>query len=402
MNTPPNLPGISSPCTGCGLCASICPHGCITMKESEDGFMVPVIDAARCTGCGACQKTCAKQEKTPPSNQLCKCYEFMVNDKQERIAASSGGFCAELARLIIRMGGVVFGVALGADFRARYIEVRSEEDLWKIRGSKYVQACPNDCFRGIAQRLKENKTVLFVGTSCQVRALKTRFPQASPRMISVDIACYGVPSYHLLDAYMRELNTGTDRVKQLDFKNKSRGWRNNSMRLIYESGKEIISPAGTDPFVQGFNSRLCLNSACYSCARNADNRYSDITCADYWGHKDKENDESHMGISCLICHTQPGADLVSRLHESASFRLISLEDATKNNGGLRTSHEPIPAARRVMLDLLKNGPITPAVRRYIYPQGGKRIALNIFGFRLSLPECIYLLLRDWVKPILKR
>ena len=43
-----------------------------------------------------------------------------------------------------------------------------------------------------------------------------------------------------------------------------------------------------------------------------------------------------------------------------------------------------------------------AVRRYIYPQGGKRIALNIFGFRLSLPECIYLLLRDWVKPILKR
>lgn len=177
------------------------------------------------------------------------------------MAASSGGFCAELARLIIRMGGIVFGVALEEDFRARYIEVRSEEDLWKIRGSKYVQACPNDCFRDIAQRLKENKTVLFVGTSCQVRALKTRFLQASPRLISVNIACYGVPSYHLLDAYMRELNTGTDRVKQL----------------------------------------------------------------------------AHMGISCLICHTQPGSDLVSRLHESASFPLSAWKMLLKT----MVAYEPV-------------------------------------------------------------
>lgn len=402
MKTPPALPGITSPCTGCGLCASICPRGCITMKESETGFLIPEIDTERCTGCGVCRKLCAKQETTPFTNQRSQCYEFVITDTQKRFSASSGGFCTELARQIILKGGVVFGVALQSDFRARYIEIRNENELWKLQGSKYIQANTDNCFRHIALRLKENKTVLFIGTTCQVRALKTRFPQPSPHLISVDIACYGVPSYLLLDAYLRELNNGTDKIKHLYFKNKSRGWRNNSLHLIYESGREIISPAGSNPFIQGFDSRLCLNAACYCCSRNSNERFSDITCADYWGHKDKEGDNSHLGISCIICHTTKGEKLVKRLEEAAEITPISLQEATKRNGGLITKNESVPSDRSEILSLLQHSHITPVIRRYMYSQGGKRISARILGIKIQLPEFAYNLLRNAVRRIRRK
>lgn len=45
-------------CTGCGMCAAICSIQAITMKENEEGFLVPVIDNEKCTRCGLCYYKC--------------------------------------------------------------------------------------------------------------------------------------------------------------------------------------------------------------------------------------------------------------------------------------------------------------------------------------------------------
>ncbi len=41
-----------SSCTGCGVCASICPAGAISVAPTAK------VDAARCTGCGLCVNHC--------------------------------------------------------------------------------------------------------------------------------------------------------------------------------------------------------------------------------------------------------------------------------------------------------------------------------------------------------
>lgn len=402
MNQPPTLPGISTPCTGCGLCAAVCPRQCITMRESEEGFFVPVIDATACTQCGACNKICKRQEQLSACNQICSCYKYIINNKEDRVSASSGGFCTQLSRTIIQRGGVVYGVTLTPDFRAEYIEICTEDELPLIRGSKYLHADTTGCFQQIVKRIKEQKPVLFVGTSCQVRALRTLLRQDTDLLITVDIACYGVPSYHCLDAYLREINEGNDKLKHIQFKNKSRGWRNNSICLTYQSGREIISPAGSNPFMQAFDSQLCLNKACYSCHRNINERYSDITCADFWGHRDVDGDDSHLGISCIICHSRKGEKYIEELADSSTITPIDSNEAIRNNGGLVTDINCIPPARKHFLQLASNHPITPVVRRYMYSQGGRRLQFHILGFNIGLPETVYNILRSVVRKLRKR
>jgi ferredoxin len=42
-------------CTGCGICASVCPNEAIVIKQTA------VIDPERCCGCGACVQECPRQ-----------------------------------------------------------------------------------------------------------------------------------------------------------------------------------------------------------------------------------------------------------------------------------------------------------------------------------------------------
>jgi len=52
-----------SKCTGCGICADICPEGAIHVND------VAVIDEAVCNGCGACVAECPNQALAPVGRQ---------------------------------------------------------------------------------------------------------------------------------------------------------------------------------------------------------------------------------------------------------------------------------------------------------------------------------------------
>lgn len=54
----PELYRNRSECCGCTACVFACPRGAIAMELDEEGFLYPVVDAARCVRCGRCEDAC--------------------------------------------------------------------------------------------------------------------------------------------------------------------------------------------------------------------------------------------------------------------------------------------------------------------------------------------------------
>ena len=153
-------------CTGCGMCAAICPSSAIQMQADSHGFLHPVVDAGKCTDCGLCARKCSVS--TPPqASAHTEVLTGYAKDGTLLPRSSSGAIFPILAAEIIRRGGLVFGAAFDGQFHVIHTAAESVEELSALCSSKYVQGrIPSDCYAQVKAALVAGS----ISAECRARS----------------------------------------------------------------------------------------------------------------------------------------------------------------------------------------------------------------------------------------
>lgn len=324
-------------CTGCTACMAACPQGCICMQEDDEGFAFPKIDAEKCIGCGKCAKICPVMQVREKKTSVPMAYAAQNKHEEIRMSSSSGGVFTLLAERALEKGGVVFGAALTEDCEVRHIAAETSADLAKLRGSKYLQSSMGDAYQKAKVFLQDGRAVLFTGTACQICGLRSFLGRDYENLLCQDIVCYGVPSPGAWRRYIGELQKKEGRkLRCVNFRNKTTGWRTYSVTYQYEDGSERTIPSANDPFLRGFLDNLYLRRSCENC--QCKNSEADITIGDCWGLERLVPEmDDERGTSAVLVHTKKGAEAFKAIEDQIVYRQVDYERIVERNRAIYAS-----------------------------------------------------------------
>ena len=300
-------------CTGCTACASGCPKDAIAMERDKEGFAYPVIDPGKCVRCGHCTAVCPVLHERN-SMHLPAAFAAWNRDDQIRKDSTSGGVFTALAEYVLEGGGVVCGAAMDGKQHLRHIACFRKEDLWRLRGAKYVQSDLGDTFREIREALK-TRPVLFSGTPCQVDGLYRFLGDRPENLTTCDLVCHGVPSPGVWEDMVRSIEQRKGKgLQAVRFRNKVTGWKDSHFTTVYDDGTVDTAPLFATEYGRAFGRALFLRPSCHCCAYTNLNRPGDFTLGDFWGLRpDELPEQQEKGVSLLLVNTAHGSHIFDQL-----------------------------------------------------------------------------------------
>lgn len=326
-------------CTGCRMCAQICPLNAIDMKENEEGFLEPIINKEKCIKCGLCFKRCPQLNEIKIGEKVNSPKAFAVKNKnlEEQKKSSSGGIFSVLAKYVLENNGVVYGASFDEKFKLEHIRIDKKEDLYKLRGSKYLQSNTKNTFELAKKDLNNGVKVLYVGTPCQIAGLKNYLGKDYEDLLLVDLVCHGVPSQKLFDKYLtwlKEKNNSS--IIEYEFRNKEKNSWGLNLKVKFESGKERYIPANLDPYYKAFLNGSTYRECCYNCKYAKTERVGDITIADYWGiEKEHPKFYDKNGVSAVIINTNAGFRIFESIKSKIQYINTDIEKVKVKNKNLQ-------------------------------------------------------------------
>lgn len=329
-------------CTGCLACVDACTSECIQVVPDAYGFWYPEIQTDRCIDCKKCEKVCplinlsGNNENDPVNPEALAGY---IKSNEIRAKSSSGGIFTALALKILESDGVVVGAAFDAILNVSHIIIESEDDLFKLRGSKYVQSNVLGCYKKVRALLQKGVTVLFSGTPCQIAAMQGYLGKAYENLVLLDIVCHGVPSCAVWQEYLNwQARRHGSQPTNANFRDKSSGWEKFSLSLSFQNGTEYKRRLDEDAYMKAFLQNLCLRKSCYQCRYKTKQRLSDLTIGDLWGINEiapELNDDS--GISVVFIQSKKGRRLLDSINRSVHLVNINSELSIEKNGAMTHS-----------------------------------------------------------------
>ncbi len=330
-------------CTGCAACMESCPVGAIEMEMDGRGFLYPSISYTKCIECSNCVRHCHVNSDELKKIIPLQVYGAQAKNDKIRKAASSGGIVPLLANAFFDMNGAVAGAVFEDGFLLHEELCFSKAD-YRARGfsrSKYVQSEMGKCFEQIKKSLRENKPILFVGTPCQVAAVKT-YIGCPDSLYTVDFVCHCAPSPKIFEQYLKEKEVDfASNIVAVDFRIKRPSWSVSSIRIQFENGKKYFKNMLEDPYCVAFLSNMISRESCYQCKYATEQRVSDITVCDYWGFKPR-NDElraDENGTSAILVNTEKGSRMLCMIKDAVNLAPREFQDVSAGNLQLTKANE---------------------------------------------------------------
>ena len=361
-------------CCGCGACEQICPKKCIKLKEDNEGFLYPETNAAECVSCNMCESACPIIQKSGSD---------MINESERgraqstayggwhkndgvRFDSSSGAAFTLVAEYIINEGGIVYGCMLNDNMEAVHAGIESMDELYRLRGSKYVQSKINTTYQEIKLQLQTGRKVLFVGTPCQAAGLHSFLGQSTyENLYIIDFICHGVPSPKLFRAYINELERKyAKKVVAYKFRNKDNGWNQTGTQLgsgsridFYDEAHIRKYPAFLDHYMNAFLDDVCLRPSCYACNfKDITKDYADFTIADFWGvNKVSKNLNDGKGTSLVLVHNDHAMELWNKVSDNFYCEQVDIKHAVRRNQSLIKSARMNPNRKKFYEELNAKG-----------------------------------------------
>lgn len=344
-------------CSGCEACKEICPINCITMEYDSEGFLFPVVDKEKCINCNKCVGVCSIfSEKKNLDEKIKNTEVFAAWNKDEKIRkeSSSGGVFSLLAEKTLNNNGIVVGAMFNENNVVEHNIVDDIKDLYKLRGSKYVQSSTNGMYSLTKKYLDEGKEVLYSGTPCQIEGFYKFLNKKYENLITCGIVCHSVPSPQIFSAYLKYLeNKYKSKAKNIFFRKKIKGWKNSNFYVEFENKNIFEESIYKNYFFQGFGSYLYSRKSCYFCKYKLN---SDIIIGDFWGIElSKPEIDDNKGISLVILTTKKGKETIKELKDKMKIYKSSFEQSIIKNPHVIFSAKNFKEREKFYLDYNKLG-----------------------------------------------
>lgn len=326
-------------CCGCGVCESVCPVSAIHLIQSANGFLYPCVTDS-CISCGKCLKTCpVNLPEHPQDKSEIQVYALQNKTSDILSESSSGGVFFELAKYIVQNGGVVVGAAFDENLKLSHIMAETETAIKPLMGSKYLQSNTRFTLKQVKEILSSGRLLLYSGTPCQIKALRRYLGKTYDNLYTVDVICHGVPSQAHFDRYCQYIEKKYhSRLKKISFRDKSNGWKNYKIKLVFENGKIIIEDIYKNIYMRAFLKNFSLRESCFQCSANNYRSGSDLTMGDFW-HIDcvSERFSDDRGCSGLAIRSSKGQALFEAIKDRFVYENQPLDVLVHNNFVLERS-----------------------------------------------------------------
>ena len=164
-------------------------------------------------------------------------YGARIKDNTVLHESTSGGLFTAFSDTIIENGGFVCGAVYSPGIEVKHVITNQKQIRDEMRGAKYVQSNLGKVIRDVTNHLNSGDIVLFVGTPCQVSALKkfVSIKSNDDKLITIDIVCHGVPSPRIFKQHVFYIENKYGKITSYLFRDKKKGWRGQNVTITTET-----------------------------------------------------------------------------------------------------------------------------------------------------------------------